>query len=550
MARARLLPSEMWVGCIVLVGLAASGGIDHAQAQTATAAPLKKSCSVNTSAPNPAETALNKGDYKPAEDLFRALLAMSADNEAAHEGLIRAMLAQDKVADAAKDAESWVAAAPASSMAMTALGDVRLRQGNPREGFAKYQSAVQADLCNARAHYGEARVDDLAGYFASGKQEIELAYKLHPTDDDINGAWILTRPRAERLKLLADYAEHSDQISDKNRKEMKTHLETQSQFHASDCRMTDASPREATVPIVPVMENPVIFLGFGLDVKFNGQRHRLQIDTGSTGILISRDVAKSLGIKADTADTVSGVGDKGSVNATIGHVASIKIGGLEFTNCAVEVLDKPSVVGTEGLIGGDVFSRSLLTLDFPKRELRVAPLPERPGEKKVDPATQDAAEDDDPEPHDPYVAPGMEKWQWVFRSGHFLLMPTGIVQSKRMKDESAWKEKLFIMDTGAEMNMISPVAAKEVTKVASNGSLEIEGISGKVDKVFEAEKFTLSFAGQRLDSMSMTSFDSTKDSHDIGVEISGFLGAPALFQLVLHIDYRDNLVWCEYTPKK
>ena len=97
-------------------------------------------CSVNTAvAPNPAETALNKGDYKPAEDLFRALLAMSADNEAAHEGLIRAMLAQDKVADAAKDAESWVAAAPASSMAMTALGDVRLRQGNPREGFAKYR---------------------------------------------------------------------------------------------------------------------------------------------------------------------------------------------------------------------------------------------------------------------------------------------------------------------------------------------------------------------------------------------------------------------------
>ena len=34
------------------------------------------------------------------------------------------------------------------------------------------------------------------------------------------------------------------------------------------------------------------------------------------------------------------------------------------------------------------------------------------------------------------------------------------------------------------------------------------------------------------------------------VDISGFIGAPALTQLVLHIDYRDNLVWCEYTPKK
>ena len=41
-----------------------------------------------------------------------------------------------------------------------------------------------------------------------------------------------------------------------------------------------------------------------------------------------------------------------------------------------------------------------------------------------------------------------------------------------------------------------------------------------------------------------------KFSHDDGVEVSGFVGAPALFQVVLHIDYRDNLVWCEYTPKK
>jgi len=28
------------------------------------------------------------------------------------------------------------------------------------------------------------------------------------------------------------------------------------------------------------------------------------------------------------------------------------------------------------------------------------------------------------------------------------------------------------------------------------------------------------------------------------------IGAPALFQVVLHIDYRDNLVWCEYEAKK
>jgi len=75
------------------------------------------------------------------------------------------------------------------------------------------------------------------------------------------------------------------------------------------------------------------------------------------------------------------------------------------------------------------------------------------------------------EAHDPYIAPGMEKWQWIYRSGHELLMPTGIVETKRMKDESAWKEKLFILDTGSETNLISPAAAKEVTKVSRDEAM-------------------------------------------------------------------------------
>jgi hypothetical protein len=80
--------------------------------------------------------------------------------------------------------------------------------------------------------------------------------------------------------------------------------------------------------------------------------------------------------------------------------------------------------------------------------------------------------------------------------------------------------------------------------------MEISGISGKVEKVYDSGRFTLTFAGLRLDSPSMTAIDMTKTSHDSGVEVSGLIGAPALFQLVLHIDYRDNLVWCEYTPPK
>ena len=560
MSRARFRWTVWCVVCFVLAGWGASGVVAHAQSQTAAAGtnapatpavPVRMSCMVNSFAPNPAETALNKGDFAPAELLFRALLAKSADNEAAHEGLIRALIAQNKVDDAAKDAEAWAAAAPDNSLALTALGDVRLRQGLPRDAILQFQKAARADLCNARAFYGIAEVNGLAGFHATSKLAIEQAYKLHPTDDDINTARIATLPRTERLAKWADYAEHSDQISEENRTKLKTNLEKESLYHASDCRMAPTSPREATIPMAQILDGPNHFIGWGLDVKFNGKERRLQIDTGASGITISRAAAMFLGIQRQDATKAWGVGDEGDVKTSITHVASIKIGGVEFTNCAVEILEKWGTLDSDGLIGGDVFAGSLLTLDFPKHELRVAPLPERPGEKKVEPTSQDATGDDEVvEAHDPYVAPEMEKWQWVYRSGHHLLMPTGIVETKRMKDESAWKEKLFILDTGSAVNLISPAAAKEVTKVSRDETMGISGLSGEVEKVYATDKFTLSFAGLRLDAPSMTSIDTTKFSHEDGVEVSGLIGAPALYQVVLHIDYRDYLVWCEYTPKK
>ena len=180
----------------------------------------------------------------------------------------------------------------------------------------------------------------------------------------------------------------------------------------------------------------------------------------------------------------------------------------------------------------------------------LAPLPLRPGEKPPNPALDAAGDDQDEVAHDPYIAPEMAQWSRVFRSGHNLLMPTGLVDTKRVKDDSAWKNALFILDTGSEENLISPAAARAVTKVSRDWESGIQGIQGEVDKVYDAGKFTLQFAGLRLAAPGMTSIDTTRLSHDNGVEISGLIGEPALFQLALHIDYRDNLVWCEYSKPK
>ena len=538
--------AHAWLSVFILsFGIAGCAELASAQTSASAAQPAKRVCSVDSQSPTLAETALNKKDYPAAEKQFRDVLAHSPHSDQMHEGLIRDLLAQDKVADAAKEAETWIAAEPDNAWALVAIADVRLRQGDPREALTQFINAMRTDPCNARVYFGVAEVDSLVGRHATVKRMIEQAYALHPTDDDIHTWWISTRPRAQRLAMWADYAEHSDQINDDDKTKLKTRLEKDSLYHASDCRMAPNSPTTATIPMVKLMDGPNHFTGWGLDVKFNGKTRRLQIDSGASGITISRAAAMFLGIKREDATEVGGIGDKAKVKTSIAHVASIRIGGVEFTNCPVEIIEKFSVLDSDGLIGSDVFDDSLVTLDFPKHELRIAPLPLRPGE------TKDAATSgDDPEPHDPYVAPEMKNWMRIYRSGHDLLIPTDIVETKHAKDDAAWKDKLFMLDTGSESNLISPAAAREVTKVSRDDSMGIRGLQGEVNKVYAADRFTVAFAGLRLDAPSMTAIDLTNISHDDGVEVSGLIGAPALFQLTMHIDYRDNLLLFEYKPPK
>jgi len=61
----------------------------------------------------------------------------------------------------------------------------------------------------------------------------------------------------------------------------------------------------------------------------------------------------------------------------------------------VRVLEQPSVNGEEGLIGGDVFTRFLVDIDFPSEKLRLLELPKRPEENATTIALQTEKGDSD-----------------------------------------------------------------------------------------------------------------------------------------------------------
>ena len=207
------------------------------------------------------------------------------------------------------------------------------------------------------------------------------------------------------------------------------------------------------------------------------------------------------------------------------------------------MLNSRNVAGDDGLIGMDVFSNLLVTLDYPMRKLTLGPLPPRPQDavnEKPALETSDGEESGD-SLRDRYVAPEMKDWTKVYRTGHALLVPVTLGQSAL---------KLFILDTGAFTTTISPQAAREVTKLHSGSGMNVRGISGKVEQVYVTGAVKFEFGNIAQKAEELVSFDTSAISKDTGVEVSGFIGFTTLGQLTIKIDYRDALVKFEYNPNR
>ena len=274
---------------------------------------------------------------------------------------------------------------------------------------------------------------------------------------------------------------------------------------------------------------------------------------------LTAKLAARAGVQRLADVRIGGVGDKGDAKGYAAYAGSIRIGSLEFRNCPVDVIDKRSVTDEEGLIGADVFQRFLIEIDFPGRKLRLSQLPERPGEPQVKPSLatdeDDSGSESDPNPaggtgngrnpapvpkhFDRYIGPEMSSYARVFRFSHMLLVPTKINHAPG---------KLFLIDSGAWNNMITPDAAREVTKVHGDSDTVIKGLSGSVKKVYETGTVVLEFGSLRQKNEEMVAFDLSNISRDVGTEVSGTLGFAMLNLLKLKLDYRDALVKFEYVP--
>jgi tetratricopeptide (TPR) repeat protein len=533
-------------------------------------------CKIATAhAPSDAKSAFLEGHFDQAVTLYQAQLKLKPDDAENVAGLIDALLRQQKVADAADIVQKALSAQPKSTTLLTAKAEVIYRQGIPWLAAGVVEEALREDPCNARLHLVHARLFRLSSYYASEQKELRIAHQLDPYDPAIRREWIGTLSTRERIAELEAYLASASGDDPEDIRRMKTYLESLqkrlTEPHKS-CRLV--SPANSTeIPFARMMRDANHIRAFGLDVKLNDHNARLEIDTGAGGLLVSRSVAQRAGLKPFVETEVGGIGSGGEKKAYSAYADSIKIGSLEFHDCMVEVVNSRNVMeDSDGLIGMDVLSGFLVTLDHPMHKLELGPLPSRPtdnGPQAPELHTGGGSEDDDRSatgangqasakdsgatpaaaaassrgPHDRYIAPEMKSYSLVYRVGHQLMIPTSL-------NQPANPSKLFILDTGSFSTTVSPEAAREVTKLHGNDSMKVTGLSGEVKKVYSADDLTFYFANLSQKGREIASFDISTISRSVGLEVSGLIGANTLGQLTMHIDYRDGLVKFDYDPNR
>ena len=518
-----------------------------ALAQTPPAAKL--SCSIEQpTPPTDASRAFNKRNYSEAESLYRAAASAASaepDFAAATAGLVRSLIDENKSHEAVDTANAALKLHPNNAVLLDALGEAYYRRGETDQAAVTWNAAGKADPCNAHVHLDMARFFHFNAEYASEQRQLEVAHQLAPHNKAIPrpySATAHTETQEEMIDRLTDRLDSSELSPDAKASLQRTINVLQAQSRGT-CEVTNPKPT-SQIPIVPIANGPTDMYAAGLEVTLNGKKKRFELDTGASGLLLSRSVARAAGLISEAESQGGGIGDQGPTTELLAHVDDIKIGDLDFHNCLVRIFDKKDVLPVDGLIGADVFSSYLVTIDVPSRMVRLAPLPPRPDDTAATSQTLDTSGADaqnESAPRNRYVAPEMKDWYGVYRVGHELLVPASLNQTP---------PRLFILDTGAFTTSVSDTAARAVTKVHTDDNIHVHGISGKVNKVYSADKIDFRFAGMEQKVTDAVAFENSSISKNTGLEVSGFLGATTLGQLTITIDYRDGLVHFSYDPNR
>jgi predicted aspartyl protease len=442
---------------------------------------------------------------------------------------MRALLKQDRVAEAVRAAEGMCAGASDDASLLEACGDVRFRQGDFATAQQMYTAAIAADPGSARGYWGLGRVDLIERRNRSARQHFVRAHELDPDDPTIVLDWALTRPNrnerieaAERSLVLAANA-HEDARTltcIRARIAILKALGDGDTFVVADPHCAHRIDlREALGPEGPLH-------AYRLFALVNGQKLRLTLDTGTSGVYLNRGAAeRSHLVRLTDGVPVNGVGGENARTTFMAIADTLRIGDLEMRRCDVRVDSGHAFDDADGLIGTDVFSHFLVRLNFSERVIELSP----PGEGET-PIAEDFWN------VERQLRPGFTP---VHVFGHLLVADTCINNVPGF---------LLIVDSGAPTQVLSTTAANRITRLHVTKAIA-RGVSGRVRETLATGRLLLTF-GNTVTAGKFTAVNLDEQNRRVGTEIGGVIGLDALRQFDLTIDYTNGLVRFDHAHAK
>lgn len=511
------------------------------------------SCKVNVANHLPdaqlpeADAALAARKFKQAIVIYQQALNKGPVNPDLKAALAEAYLDQGDASQA--DAVITTASAqwPRSAILESVLAEVQLYEGRPWDAQDSIGRALADDPCYPDAHLTEGRLLNILSMRASAAEQFAIAHQLAPHNTDALTYYVGTLTPSAAAAALSSYLNVEKGLDTAVRTALEQRLknyQARSDDSPQDCTLA-STPSAAEIPLHPILgKNAMQARAVDLDVQVNGQGTHLEVDTGAAGFILSENAARRAKLKYSDKTQIRGIGNGGAQKANSVKVGSIQIGPLEFHNCTV-IIAKSSITNSDldigdGIIGLDMMARFLVTLDYPGLKLRLDPLP-TPSGATPQPTTalisSSVNRSDGSLPlQDRYVVPEMKDYSTAYRVGNHFLVPVDI-SKKEIPDAN--EIKLFVLDTGAFHTIISPDVASSVTQVHNDRSFGAAGLNGPVANVYRADSVTFRFAHVKLVSKDIPAFNTPVIG---GMQTSGLIGASALRQCVVHLDFRDGLV--------
>ncbi|MBV8896143.1 MAG: tetratricopeptide repeat protein, partial [Acidobacteriaceae bacterium] len=334
---------------------------------------------VHADEPSDPVSVYKSGDYVRAIPLLQQAVAKNPKDAVIQAALLSALVYQGQVDEATDAADGDAQNFLESPDVLSARGDLAFYMGDMPAAENLYKSAIKIKEGTARAHYGLYRMFHAASMYRSARLLCMRAHQLDPDDALITLAFTRYLIGEKRREFLPPFIQAHPwfyrrlQQMEQNRADLHDELEQRKPFER------DSAPEELTLPLSYLRDGPRI-MGVTIQMSIEGRKPmKLVLDSGASGIVLSQAAIDKAGLNHVGSFQVGGIGDKGMRDAFLSVADTCSVGKLKFKTCIFQATTgKRHVIEDEdGLLGTDLFSDYLITIDFQRLQLHLVPLPER-----------------------------------------------------------------------------------------------------------------------------------------------------------------------------